>query len=144
MIRRAAGSCCHEFRGLETKEEGFGSPAWIRTTIHGSKGRCPTIRRPGNIWNGIALLVYPSVPLCRNVAPPGSTMESGRQSGLVFGAVFKTVRRLLKSLVCSIRTVFRHLLEDLDGQPRGSKNHGRDQAPFLTPADPPFAPACTC
>src|SRR5947208_13054723 len=21
----------------------FGSPAWIRTTIHGSKGRCPTI-----------------------------------------------------------------------------------------------------
>src|SRR3569833_2401306 len=31
----------------------FGSPAWIRTTIHGSKGRCPTIRRPGNsggIW----------------------------------------------------------------------------------------------
>src|ERR1035437_8049086 len=35
-------------------------------------------------------------------------MKSGRQSGLVFGAVFKTVRRLLKSLVCSIRTVFRH------------------------------------
>jgi hypothetical protein len=27
---------------------GCGSPAWIRTTIHGSKGRCPTIRRPGN------------------------------------------------------------------------------------------------
>ena len=26
-----------------------GSPAWIRTTIHGSKGRCPTIRRPGKI-----------------------------------------------------------------------------------------------
>ena len=26
----------------------YGSPAWIRTTIHGSKGRCPTIRRPGN------------------------------------------------------------------------------------------------
>ena len=26
----------------------IGSPAWIRTTIHGSKGRCPTIRRPGN------------------------------------------------------------------------------------------------
>jgi hypothetical protein len=30
-------------------------------------------------------------------------MEGGRQSGLVFGAVFKTVRRLLKPLVCSIR-----------------------------------------
>jgi hypothetical protein len=26
-----------------------GSPAWIRTTIHGSKGRCPTIRRPGSM-----------------------------------------------------------------------------------------------
>jgi hypothetical protein len=26
-----------------------GSPAWIRTTIHGSKGRCPTIRRPGKM-----------------------------------------------------------------------------------------------
>jgi hypothetical protein len=26
----------------------FGSPTWIRTTIHGSKGRCPTIRRSGN------------------------------------------------------------------------------------------------
>jgi hypothetical protein len=28
----------------------IGSPAWIRTTIHGSKGRCPTIRRPGISW----------------------------------------------------------------------------------------------
>jgi hypothetical protein len=36
-------------------------------------------------------------------------MEGGRQSGLVFGAVFKTVRRLLKPLVCSIRTVFRQI-----------------------------------
>src|SRR5215471_16975406 len=34
----------------------FGSPAWIRTTIHGSKGRCPTIRRPGNFE-----CEYPSV-----------------------------------------------------------------------------------
>ena len=25
-----------------------GSPIWIRTTIHGVKGRCPTIRRSGN------------------------------------------------------------------------------------------------
>ena len=28
-----------------------GSPAWIRTTIHGSKGRCPTVRRPGKEVN---------------------------------------------------------------------------------------------
>jgi hypothetical protein len=34
------------FKLLNSK---VGSPAWIRTTIHGSKGRCPTIRRPGNI-----------------------------------------------------------------------------------------------
>jgi hypothetical protein len=61
-----------------------------------------------------------SVPVCsplpqrpvllRPPPPPplAATMRNGRQSGLVFGAVFKTVRRLLKSLVCSIRTVFRH------------------------------------
>jgi hypothetical protein len=33
--------------GTQVTIEGNGSPAWIRTTIHGSKGRCPTIRRPG-------------------------------------------------------------------------------------------------
>src|ERR1035438_10396736 len=45
-----------------------GSPARIRTSIHGSKGRCPTIRRPGNGWSkGIALPVYPPAPLGRNV-----------------------------------------------------------------------------
>src|ERR1035441_9951228 len=58
-----------------------------------------------------------SVPVCsplpQRPSPPrppplAATMRNGRQSGLVFGAVFKTVRRLLKSLVCSIRTVFRH------------------------------------
>jgi hypothetical protein len=46
----------------------------------------------------------PLAASCRLAA----TMENGRQSGLVSGTVFKTVRRLLKSLVCSIRTVFRH------------------------------------
>src|ERR1700747_3048962 len=57
----------------------------------------------------------PSVPVCSPLPQrllalhrPTATMENGRQSGLVFGTVFKTVRRLLKSLVCSIRTVFRH------------------------------------
>jgi len=39
--------------------------------------------------------------------------RSGRQSGLVSGAVFKTVRRLLKPLVCSIRTVFRQFLHSM-------------------------------
>jgi hypothetical protein len=37
------------FRGRQTRRKTIGSPAWIRTTIHGSKGRCPTIRRPGNL-----------------------------------------------------------------------------------------------
>ncbi len=36
-------------RGWKLVRRNDGSPAWIRTTIHGSKGRCPTIRRPGNL-----------------------------------------------------------------------------------------------
>src|SRR5260370_20206988 len=31
---------------------GVGSPAWIRTTIHGSKGRSPAIRRSGKEGGG--------------------------------------------------------------------------------------------
>ena len=54
----------------------------------------------------------PSVTVCspppQRLLASAATIENGRQSGLVFGTVFKTVRRLLKSLVCSIRTVFRH------------------------------------
>src|ERR1039457_259483 len=49
------------------------------------------------------------LPSAATSPPLAATMENGRQSGLVSGTVFKTVRRLLKSLVCSIRTVFRHL-----------------------------------
>ena len=41
------GCCCQHNSGSELGQRGSGSPAWIRTTIHGSKGRCPTIRRPG-------------------------------------------------------------------------------------------------
>ena len=42
-----------------------GSPAWIRTTIHGSKGRCPTIRRPGNSKEGITIQCnIPTERLC--------------------------------------------------------------------------------
>ena len=37
--------------------KGAGSPAWIRTTIHGSKGRCPTVRRPGNSGGDVLLSV---------------------------------------------------------------------------------------
>jgi hypothetical protein len=42
--------------------------------------------------------------------------RSGRQSGLVSGAVFKTVRRLLRPLVCSIRTVFRQFIHQRPGR----------------------------
>src|SRR5262245_15585009 len=42
----------------------FGSPAWIRTTIHGSKGRCPTIRRPGiKMTNSTSLAACPCLAL---------------------------------------------------------------------------------
>ena len=43
-----AGRCCQQNSRSELGQKCSGSPAWIRTTIHGSKGRCPTIRRPGN------------------------------------------------------------------------------------------------
>ena len=36
-----------------------GSPTWIRTTIHGSKGRCPTVRRSGKIQQKVC---SPSLP----------------------------------------------------------------------------------
>src|SRR5579862_8174780 len=39
--------CCQQNSRSELGQKCSGSPAWIRTTIHGSKGRCPTIRRPG-------------------------------------------------------------------------------------------------
>ena len=42
----AASVCCH-LNGVNNLK--IGSPAWIRTTTHGSKGRCPTVRRPGNL-----------------------------------------------------------------------------------------------
>ena len=43
----AVARCCQENHGSELGWKQYGSPAWIRTTIHGSKGRCPTIRQPG-------------------------------------------------------------------------------------------------
>ena len=63
--------CCQRKRHGNLVTTRYGSPARIRTSIHGSKGRCPTIRRPGNGWSkGIALPVYPPAPLCRNVPAP--------------------------------------------------------------------------
>lgn len=44
---RGGGCCCQQNGRFELGQKSSGSPAWIRTTIHGSKGRCPTIRRPG-------------------------------------------------------------------------------------------------
>ncbi len=41
-----------------------GSPTWIRTTINGSKGRCPTVRRSGNGragYEAILAQVYPDL-----------------------------------------------------------------------------------
>ena len=53
-----------------------GSPAWIRTTIHGSKGRCPTIRRPGKLTCADRTSA-PSVALRRN-APQRSKLHRRR------------------------------------------------------------------
>jgi hypothetical protein len=64
-------------------------------------------------------------------------MENGRQSGLVFGTVFKTVRRLLKSLVCSIRTAFRHpyLVQLFTGRARSLSG---PQKALQKPSSEPF------
>ena len=50
MIERCSAGSTRS--GFDLKPKG-GSPAWIRTTIHGSKGRCPTIRRPGKMLAGL-------------------------------------------------------------------------------------------
>ena len=74
MFRIRAGGgkgCCQAKRASKLVAETVGSPAWIRTTIHGSKGRCPTIRRPGIIWQTSAVSSSLSLALLhRNAAPP--------------------------------------------------------------------------
>src|ERR1035438_10461320 len=80
-------------------EEKIGSPAWIRTTIHGSKGRCPTIRRPGKISGRFDLKFSPR---CYNT-PHGS------QSRPVPGPDFKPGVRYVVSRVGSTPTGFRQL-----------------------------------
>src|ERR1017187_10985722 len=64
-----------------------GSPAGIRTTIHGSKGRCPTIRRPGieafhtvPRRNQLRVLVYLFQGVSRNApARLPANMEAQKQ-----------------------------------------------------------------
>lgn len=49
-----------------------GSPTWIRTTIHGSKGRCPTVRRSGKLGAvGPAGTDNTSLPHAATIAPSG-------------------------------------------------------------------------
>ena len=54
-----------------------GSPAWIRTTIHGSKGRCPTVRRPGKTRKAMLHSVYPSARSQATLPPPAAAACSG-------------------------------------------------------------------
>ena|GEM_PF-3988862 len=51
----------------------FGSPARIRTSIHGVKGRCPTIRRPGNCRRANCFQSNPLPPACSICAGYSST-----------------------------------------------------------------------
>ena len=47
---RAARARLQRLLGISKKQKRrFGSPKWIRTTVHGVKGRCPTIRRSGSV-----------------------------------------------------------------------------------------------
>jgi hypothetical protein len=86
-----------------------GSPTWIRTTIHGSKGRCPTVRRSGKkersnwIQFNAPLLQY-----ARKVEWDSDPSTDGSQSWPVPGPDFKPGVRYFVSLVGSTPTGFRH------------------------------------
>ena len=57
--RERGAAAVNKNRALEFGRKMYGSPTWIRTTIHGSKGRCPTVRRSGKIRSENELpLVY--------------------------------------------------------------------------------------
>ena len=62
-------NCCQENWPVGLGRKGGGSPAWIRTTIHGSKGRCPTIRRPGMLQER-GIFSVSSLPAARNGFTP--------------------------------------------------------------------------
>ena len=78
--RQSGSGSCQQNWLRELKRDSSGSPAWIRTTIHGSKGRCPTIRRPGKTREA-PQTVHPSVDFSaapRNHPPvPRSRASSG-------------------------------------------------------------------
>jgi hypothetical protein len=56
----------------------FGSPTWIRTTINGSKGRCPTVRRSG--------ISYKASLSTRNSSALPVRVESAVQRGFIGSA----------------------------------------------------------
>ena len=88
--------------------EFFGSPAWIRTTIHGSKGRCPTIRRPGKSAGGTYL---PSLTHAGTMRHAGSAGPHKTRKPIPAGAGpgLQTRRALLVTRVGSTPTGFRHI-----------------------------------
>ena len=60
--RVRGGRCCQQNVRFELGRNSIGSPAWIRTTIHGSKGRCPTVRRPGKMQEARAPISVTQAP----------------------------------------------------------------------------------
>src|SRR6202167_3610563 len=102
---KVAGACCQaEWEGKFIAKMD-GSPAWIRTTIHGSKGRCPTVRRPGKKEGKTSS--FSLTHACYNT--PGELVSRGSQSRPVPGPDFKPGVRYFVSLVGSTPTGFRHV-----------------------------------
>src|ERR1035437_8599333 len=65
------GRWCQLQQREKLSETAVGSPARIRTSIHGSKGRCPTIRRPGNgLSKGLLLQCTRPLPLAATSSSP--------------------------------------------------------------------------
>ncbi len=104
-----------------------GSPAWIRTTIHGSKGRCPTVRRPGKkgeiLLFSLTTVSRTSKSACASLPLPRPVRDSpeiclalprairynhpGSHIWPVLGAGFKPVVRYFVPQVGSTPTGFR-------------------------------------
>jgi hypothetical protein len=86
-----------------------GSPTWIRTTIHGSKGRCPTVRRSGKRKiTTILSLAHRCYNMPGRSTSSGSALN-GSQSWPVPGPDFKPGVRCFAARVGSTPTGFRQI-----------------------------------
>ena len=81
--RRERGTAAvNKNRALEFGRRTIGSPTRIRTSIHGVKGRCPTIRRSGNVQRATPLLYPNRVSRCSRYNRGRKPILAGAGHGL--------------------------------------------------------------